>query len=321
MSRPDLPAATSGGVVPRPTPDLPGRLAATLAAGRFAVTAETTPPDAADPGAVLARTACLKGLVDAVNVTDGAGARVHMSALAAAAVMVRHGIEPVLQVTMRDRNRLALQGDLIGAAALGIPSALFLHGDDVAMGDQPTAAAVHDLDTTAMLTMARRLCEHGVLPSGRAVTPPPRLLLGAADTPFDPPPDWRPDRLAGKLDAGARFVQTQFCFDVAVLHRYMARLVDHGITQRAHVLVGIGPLASAKSARWMTRSLFGVSVPEAVIRRLDGARDPRREGQRICLELLQELQEVEGVAGAHLMAPGGEQAIAEVIAESGLGRA
>jgi methylenetetrahydrofolate reductase (NADPH) len=189
------------------------------------------------------------------------------------------------------------------------------------VGDQPEARPVHDLDTATMLGMARRLCDDGVLPSGRAVAPPPRLFLGAADTPFDPPPEWRPDRLAAKLAAGARFLQTQFCFDVAGLRRYMARLVDHGIAERAYVLVGIGPLASAKSARWMTRTLFGVTVPETVIGRLEQAHDPRREGQRICLELLQELQDVEGVAGAHLMAPGGEQAIAEVIAESGLRRA
>ena len=295
-----------------------GRLAAILDAGHFAVTAETSPPDAADQAAVLARAGCLKGLADAVNVTDGSGARAHMSALAAAAILARHGIEPVLQLTARDRNRLAIQGDLIGAAALGVPNILCLHGDDIDAGDQPEATPVHDLDSKAIMATARALRDRGCLPSGRRIEPPPRLFIGAADTPHDPGPDFDPAGLEAKIAAGADFFQTQFAFDMAVLGRYMARLVALGITERAHFLIGLCPFASARSARWMNDRLFGVSVPEALIRRLAGARDEAAEGRAICLELIQSVREIPGVSGVHLMGPRREEAIAMVIAASGL---
>jgi methylenetetrahydrofolate reductase (NADPH) len=295
-----------------------GRLEALLAQGAFAITAETSPPDAAAAASVMARAGCLKGLADAVNVTDGAGAKAHMSAIAAAAVLAHHGIEPVLQFTVRDRNRIALQGDLIGAATLGIPNILCLAGDDPKTGDQPEAKPVYDIDSRALMTTARRLRDEGELPSGRVIDPPPRLFIGAADTPLDPALEWKPDGLKAKIDAGADFIQTQYCFDLAVLRRYLARLGDHGLLERLYVIVGIGPIASAKSARWMNENLYGVHIPDAIVARLDKAGDQRAEGKRICVELLQELAEIEDVAGAHLMAPRQEQAIAEAIAESGL---
>ncbi len=294
-----------------------GRLEAVLRGGGFALTAETTPPDSADPARVLARAAPLRGLVDAVNVTDGAGARAHMSALACAAILARDGIEPVLQLTARDRNRLALQGDIIGAAALGVPNILCLHGDDPKTGDQPDAKPVYDLDSRGILRTAAGLRD-GRMPGGRAVEPAPRLFIGAADAPREPGPDWRPDGLLAKIEAGADFFQTQYCFDMGALRRYMARLVDCGITERAFFLIGVGPLASARSARWMNENLFGVHVPDSLIARLEGAADPRAEGIRICREMLEELREIEGVAGAHLMAPRQEAAIARVVEGSGL---
>jgi methylenetetrahydrofolate reductase (NADPH) len=299
-------------------PPQPGRLETVLRRGDFALTAETSPPDAAGAAPLLARAACLAGLADAVNVTDGAGARAHMGALPAAALLLQAGIEPVLQFTMRDRNRLALQGDLLGAAALGISNILCLHGDDIAKGDQPEAKAVHDIDGRTLMTTARRLRDDGTLPSGRPVAPRPRLFIGAADSPLDPPAGWQPTGLAAKLAAGADFVQTQFCFDLALLRRYLAALGDHGLLPQLRMLVGIGPLASARSARWMLANLPGVRLPEALIARLEGATDQRAEGTRICVELLQELSGIEGVAGAHLMSPRGEAAIAEAIAGSGL---
>lgn len=295
-----------------------GRLEALLRSGAFVMTAETSPPDAAAQAAVLERAGCLKGLADAVNVTDGAGARAHMSAFACAVVLAQHGIEPVLQFTMRDRNRLALQGDLIGAATLGIPNILCLHGDDPKNGDQPETKAVYDIDSRGLMATARRLREQGTLPTGRAIVPPPRLFIGAADAPQDPKPDWKPDTLKAKIEAGADFVQTQYCFDLGLLRRYLTRLSDHGILERLFVIVGIGPIASAKSARWMNENLFGVNIPPAIVERLEGASDQRAEGRKICVELLQELAEIDGVAGAHLMAPRQEQSIAEAIAESGL---
>jgi len=295
-----------------------GRLEAALRAVHFVMTAETSPPDAGTAAPVLERAGCLKGLADAVNVTDGAGARAHMSALAAAAILAQHGIEPVLQFTVRDRNRMALQSDLLGASALGVPNILCLHGDDVKKGDQPETKPVYDIDSRELMRIARRLRDEGSFPSGRIVDPRPGLFIGAADAPVDPKPGWKPDGLLAKIESGADFVQTQFAFDLPLLRRYLAALADHGIPDRLFIIVGVGPLASAKSARWMNEHLFGVHVPEPLIARLEGAQDQRAEGRRICVELLQELAEIKGVAGAHLMAPRQEQACADAIAESGL---
>jgi methylenetetrahydrofolate reductase (NADPH) len=295
-----------------------GRLEALLRSGAFVMTAETSPPDGANAAAVMARSGCLKGYADAVNVTDGAGANTHISAMAASAILVQHGIEPVLQFTVRDRNRLALQGDLIGAAALGIHNILCLHGDDPKNGDQPETKPVYDIDSRTLISTARALRENGHLPTGRVIDPAPRLFIGAADSPRDPKPDWNPAGLAAKLEAGADFIQTQYCFDLSMLRRYLDRLRDHGILERLYVLVGIGPIASARSARWMNENLFGVYIPDAIVQHLEKSADQRAEGRRICVELLQQLAEMEGVAGAHLMAHRQEQAIAEAIAESGL---
>lgn len=289
------------------------KLERVLRAGAFAVTAETTPPLSADPAALLTRVAPLRGVADAVNVTDGAGAKAHMSSLAAAALLVREGIEPVLQMTVRDRNRLALQSDLLGAAALGVANVMFLRGDDVAAGDQPEARMVSDLDSQGLIALACAMRDGARLPSGREIAVPPALLVGAADAPCDPGPDWSPEPLKRKLDAGASFFQTQFCFDLAMLRRYMARLADEGIAERAWFLIGIGALRSAASARWMNANLFGVDIPQAVIDRLESAADAREEGLAICCELVEGLTDIAGVAGAHIMGPGVEQAAAEVI--------
>jgi methylenetetrahydrofolate reductase (NADPH) len=296
-----------------------GTLARLLAAGDFVVTAEVTPPLSADAGALIAKAAPLKGLADAVNVTDAAGARAAMSSFAAAAILVREGIEPVLQLTCRDRNRIAIAGDLIGAAAQGVRNMLVLYGDAPERGDQPEAKPVHDLDSRAVMSLARQMRDQGTLPSGRKIEPPPQLFIGAADTPFDPPPDWQPKGLLSKVEAGADFTQTQFCFDLAVTGRYMARLAETGLTERIKVILGVGPLASARSARWMNDNLHGVTVPAAVIERLEGAADPAAEGRGLCVELIQGLKEIPGVAGVHVMAPlQGAEAIAQVIEESGV---
>ncbi|MGH6929191.1 MAG: methylenetetrahydrofolate reductase, partial [Dongiaceae bacterium] len=203
-------------------------------------------------------------------------------------------------------------------AALGVPNILCLHGDDVKKGDQPETKPVYDVDSRELMRTARRLRDEGVLPSGRAVEPRPGLFIGAADLPSDPKPGWKPDGLLAKIDSGADFVQTQYAFDLPLLRRYLAALADHGIPDRVFIIVGIGPLASARQARWMNENLFGVHVPELLIARLEQAVDQRAEGRRICVELLQELAELDGVAGAHLMAPRQEQACADAIAESGL---
>ncbi len=296
----------------------PSRLAETLRAGNFALTAETSPPDAASAQAVLERVECLRGLADAVNVTDGASARVHMSALATAAIMAREGIEPVLQMTTRDRNRLALQGDTLGAAALGIHNFLCLTGDKMSAGDQPDAAEVFEVDSGELMRQMRDMRDQGKFPSGRVIDPPPTLFLGAAEIPAEPGKNWPAERLQAKIDNGTQFFQTQYCFELDKVRRYCRALVDDGFTEQAYFLIGIGPLASARSARWMNANLFGVEVPENIISRLEGAKDEKAEGRAICAELLQGFAELEGCAGAHLMAPRQEAACARVIAESGL---
>jgi methylenetetrahydrofolate reductase (NADPH) len=249
------------------------RLARRIGEEKFVVTTEVTPPVSAERGLLLESVRPLKGVADAVNVTDGANARAHMSALAAAALMVEAGIEPVFQLTCRDRNRIALQGDLLGAACLGIRNILALAGDDPKVGDQPEAKPVYDLSSRDLIATAALMRDRGVLPSGRPIAGAVPLFIGAADAPIVP--------------------------DLAVL-------------------VGIAPLASAGSARWMRTHLFGTIIADSIVTRLEQARDARAEGMRICVELLGELQHIAGVAGAHIMAPRNAAVIPEVIARAGL---
>ena len=284
-----------------------------LAAGRFVITAEVTPPASAARGDFLAKALPLRDVADAVNVTDGAGARPHLAALTAAAMLVEAGIEPVLQFTCRDRNRIALQSDLIAAAASGVRNLLMLRGDDPSAGDQPDAKPVFDLDPRQLLETARRLRDTGELPSGRKIGGRADFFLGGADNPIDPPPGWEPKSLAGKLAAGAQFVQTQFCMDAGVVRRYVARLAEYGIAGKAALIIGVVPLRSVKSARWIKEKLYGAIIPDALIARLEGAGDPVAEGRRICLDLVRELADIPQVAGAHVMAPNNEAAVPDVI--------
>jgi methylenetetrahydrofolate reductase (NADPH) len=280
---------------------------------RFVITAEVTPPVSADRGELLAKALPLKGLADAVNVTDGAGARPHLGAVTSAAMLVEQGIEPILQLTCRDRNRIALQSDLLSAAASGVRNLLMLRGDDPSAGDQPNAKPVFDLDPRSLLETARRLRDLGELPSGRKVSGRADFFLGSADNPIDPPAGWKPAGLEAKLAAGAQFVQTQFCMDSGVVRRYMARLAEHGITDKVSLVIGIVPLRSAKSARWIKEKLFGAVIPDALIERMDKSRDPAAEGRRICIDIVKELAEVPQVAGVHIMAPGNEAIVPEII--------
>ncbi|HEX5508088.1 MAG TPA: methylenetetrahydrofolate reductase [Pseudolabrys sp.] len=285
-----------------------------LKSGRFVITAEITPPVSVSSDDLLAKALPLKGVADAVNVTDGAGARPHLGAVTAAGLLVQNGIEPILQLTCRDRNRIALQSDLLSAAALGVRNLLVLRGDDPSAGDQPDATPVFDVDTRVLLQTARRLRDEGELPSARRVAGSADFFLGAADSPIDPPLGWQPKGLNAKIDAGAQFVQTQFCMDAGVVSRYMARLAKHGITDKLAFLIGIAPLRSAKSAQWMKEKLFGTIIPDAFVARMEKAADPVAEGQRICVELIEELAEIRGVSGVHVMAPNNDAAVPEVIA-------
>jgi methylenetetrahydrofolate reductase (NADPH) len=293
---------------------LPRRFAESLRAHRFVMTAEVVPPVSCEAQDLLRKATPLRGLADAVNVTDGAGARAHMSALAAATILINAGIEPILQITCRDKNRIALQSELMGAAALGVRNILILTGDDPKAGDQPDTKPVFDIDSKTLLETARRLRDEGKLPTGREVAGKPAFFLGAADLPIDPPAGWQPTSLRGKVAAGAQFVQTQFCLDAAIARRYAKALVDTGITRQLSILIGVNPLRSAKSAQWMKSHLHGTIIPDALIARMEKASDPVREGIRLCVELVEELATVPGIAGVHIMAPGNDAAIPEVIA-------
>ncbi len=289
-----------------------------LESGHFAVTAELTPPRGADFKALTVAANILKPAVSAINVTDGAGARVRMSSLPAAIYLKQLGVEPVLQVTCRDRNRIAIQSDLLGAAAFGISNVLVLTGDKVEAGDESGATGVFDFNSTSLVAALGTMSRDGTTLSGSELSSAPDFFPGAADAPRDPAADWEPSGLQNKLAVGARFVQMQYCFDMEILGRYMQRLADHGITDKLYFLVGLGPLRSAKAAVWIRDNLFGAIVPDGIVRRMEAARDPRSEGINICAELIQQAREINGVAGVHLMAPGLHQEMVEAVKLAGM---
>jgi methylenetetrahydrofolate reductase (NADPH) len=290
------------------------KLKSRIEAGEFVITAEIVPPLSAAPDRLLAEAATVGATVTAINVTDAAAGRTTMSSFAAAAILAANGYEPILQVTCRDRNRISLAGDLIGAAAQGISNVLILRGDDPSQGDQPEAKPVFDLESAPLMMMARDMRDKGELPSGRKIDPAPHLFIGAADVPRVPDENWKPEFLLKKIDAGANFLQTQFCFDLDMVEKYIGRLREEGIVPKLGVIIGVGPIRSAKSARWMNENLFGVHVPDATIARLEAAEDQAAEGRAICAELIEGLRKIPGVAGAHLMAPAqGPEAIARVL--------
>ncbi len=296
------------------------RLERVLTSGRFAVTAELNPPDSADPAAVYEQALVLAEVCDGINATDASGANVHMSSVGICALLTRAGYEPIMQVSCRDRNRIAIQGDLLGAAAMGVRNVLCLTGDGVQTGDQPGAKPVFDLDSISLLRTARTLRDEGHFLSGRKLDVKPRLFLGGASNPFVPPYDYRPQRLAKKVAAGADFIQTQYCYDVPRLKKFMAAVCDAGLNDQVHILVGVGPLRSAKAAEWMRTFVPGVVIPDAIVDRIKGAGkgEQKAEGKKICIEIIQEVREIPGVCGVHVMAYRQEELVAEIIEEAGL---
>lgn len=296
------------------------RLERVLRAGFFAVTAELNPPDSADPKEVYDAALVLSEICDGINATDAAGANCHMSSIAICALLVRAGYEPVYQISCRDRNRIAIQGDLLGAAAMGVRNVLMLTGDDVSVGDQPEAKRVFDFDSIQLLRVARLMRDEGQFLSGRKITARPPLFLGAACNPFAPPFDWRPQRLAKKIEAGANFIQTQYCFDIPRLHQFMQRVRDLGLHEKTYILVGVGPLRSRTAAEFMRTKVPGVHIPDDVLKRLEQTpkAQQRAEGKRICIEMIQQIREIEGVAGIHVMAYRQEELVAEIVQEAGL---
>ena len=296
----------------------PGRLERVLRAGAFAVTAELTPPDSADPEDVYRRARVFEGYVDAINATDGSGAHCHMSSMAVCALLTRIGHAPVMQISCRDKNRIAVQGDILGGAAMGVCNILCLTGDGVQAGDHPQAKPVFDLDSLSLLEIARDMRDDHHFQSGRKISYAPRVLLGAAENPCGPPVEHRALRLAKKVAAGAQFIQTQYCFDLPRLREWMRAIEDLGLLGKVFILVGVGPIRSAKAAEWMRSNVPGMHVPDAVIARLAGAQDQAREGRNFCVDLIQEIRSIKGVSGVHVMAYRQEEAVAEVIDRSGV---
>jgi 5,10-methylenetetrahydrofolate reductase len=306
-----------------PLPELPGhfsrgRLERVLRAGQFAVTAELNPPDSADPNEVLERAKVFDGWVDAINATDGSGANCHMSSVGVCAMLTRVGYAPVMQISCRDHNRIAIQGNVLGAAAMGVNNILCLTGDGVQAGDQPQAKPVFDLDCMSLLETIRTMRDESRFLSGRRIKVPPKVFIGAAANPFAPPYEFRPLRLAKKIAAGAQFVQTQYCFDVPMLEAYMRRVRDLGLHEKCFIIVGVGPLRSAAAARWIAQHVPGVHIPADVIARLQGAADQAREGKQLCIDIIQQVREIPGVSGIHVMAYRQEEKVADIIHESGV---
>jgi len=280
---------------------------------KFVFTAETSPPDSGSKLDVINQVNCLKGLADAINVTDGAGANSHMSALATAAIVAENGIEPILQFTTRDRNRIAIQGDLLGGWALNIPNILCLYGDEVKGGDQPEAKEVRDLDTINLLKTANDIKVNKTYPSGRKIANAPDFFIGGADTPFKIKDDFDGTNLLKKINVGVEFFQTQYAFDELILSKYIKKLNHLGITNKAHFIVGLCIIKSAKSARWMNANLFGINIPNDIINRIEKSKNEKAEGTKICIELIQKYKSIEGVSGIHLMGYKQEEDIASVI--------
>lgn len=294
------------------------RLERVLRAGQFAVTAELNPPDSADPRDVLKAAEPLQDIADAINATDASGANCHISSMGICSILSRAGHGCVLQISCRDRNRIAIQGDILGAAAFGVTSVLCLTGDGVGVGDQPGAKPVFDFDSLSLLRTLKTMRDEGIFLSGRKLTSPPNIFLGAAENPCIPPLEWRAERLAKKVEAGADFIQTNYIFDIEVFKTFMDRVCDMGLDKKVFMLAGVGPLASAKTARWMRSNVPGIHIPDAVIDRLDKAEKPGEEGKKLCIELIQQVREIAGVHGVHLMAYRREHLVGEIIEESGI---
>jgi methylenetetrahydrofolate reductase (NADPH) len=294
-----------------------GRLAAILRSGTFAVTGEIVPPRSADGAPVTADARGHVGYVDAVNVTDNPTASAHMSAVAGCSFVARAGIEPTLQITVRDRNRLAITADLLGAWALGARNVLCLSGDPLHLGDHPDAARVDDIDLLGSIGLVRQLRDEGRTLGGSEIADPPRFLVGAADMPMADP--YEPERLERKLDAGADVIWTQIAYDVDALAAWADVVRPRGVFERAKVIVGVVPLRSAKAARFMDEKLPGVRVPPAFIEALDGAgEDAWSVGVDLTIDVIEAIRRIDGVSGVHLMAMGDDRALRTVVERAGL---
>ena len=296
------------------------RLQQILSEGGFAVTAEAGPPRGANAEVVRKKGAALKGYVDAVNVTDNQTAIVRMCSLAACAHLVQMGVEPVLQMVTRDRNRIALQSDIMGAYSLGIKNILCLSGDHQTFGSQPDAMNVFDIDSMNLVNAVKTMRDAGKDMSGFELNVAPRMFIGAAENPFADPFEYRVIRLAKKVAAGADFIQTQCIYDMARFKEWVRLAREQGLTEKVHILAGVTPLKSARMAKYMATKVPGMSVPDALIKRMEGAPKDRaaEEGIKVCLETIQEIRHMKGVHGLHIMAIEWEDRVPEIVESAGL---
>jgi methylenetetrahydrofolate reductase (NADPH) len=291
-----------------------------LNGGTFAVTSACEPPRGADPGAIREKGKLLEGVVDAINVTDNQSAVVRMSSIAACLILKEMGFEPILQMTTRDRNRIALQSDLLGAAALGMNNLLCLSGDHQRFGDHVTAKNVYDIDSIQLIRAVHELREEGKLINGEEITIPPKFYIGAAANPFADPFAIRLPRLAKKAAAGADFIQTQCIYNMDKFREWMKGVVDRGLHEKVKILAGVAPVRSVDMAEHLKNSVPGMDVPDEVIKRVREAGEGSKaeEGIKICVETILELKDTKGVAGVHIMAPEWEEKIPEIVKEAGL---
>lgn len=303
-----------------------------LTAGRFAVTGELGPPQGADPEEVIHKAKLLAGIVDGVNITDNQTAVARMSSIASGVLAMQEGLEPVVQMTCRDRNRIAIQADLLGAYALGMRNLLCLTGDHQSFGNHPTSKNVHDLDSVQLIRMVKDMRDDGVFQCGDEIKAgKPCFFIGAAANPFGDPLDFRPYRLAKKIAAGVDFIQTQLIYDIPRFREYMKRVVDMGLHEKVYIMAGVGPLKSVGMTRYMRDKVPGMIVRDEYVDRMSAAadgipmeekkarRDARRqEGIKICIEQIQELREIEGVSGVHIMAVEWEAAVKPIVEGAGL---
>ena len=311
-----------------------------LRAGQFAVTGELGPPQNADAEVIRKKAALLKGNCDAVNITDNQTAIVRMSSIGAGTLVVQAGLEPIIQMTCRDRNRLAMQSDLLGAYALGMRNLLCLSGDHQTFGNHPNAKNVFDMDSIQLVQMVTAMRDQRIFQCGEAFKgPEPRFFVGAAESPFANPVEFRPHRLAKKIKAGANFIQTQLIYDIAGFKVFMEKVRELGLHEKAYLLAGVGPLKSPAMARYMKDNVPGLRVPDQLIERMEKTGAPwagkskdeltkedkkaraaawADEGIKICIELIQQIREIEGVAGAHIMAIEWEDAVKPIVAGAGL---
>jgi methylenetetrahydrofolate reductase (NADPH) len=291
-----------------------------LQQGRFAVTAEIGPPRGPSVAPVRRKARLLRDWIDAANVTDNQSAVVRMASWAGSVIVQQEGLEPVMQLQCRDRNRIALQSDLLGAAALEIRNVLLLTGDHPRFGDHPDAKSVFDLDSVQLVWTARTMREQRQLLSGRELKPSPSWFIGAVENPFAPPLKWRAERLGKKVAAGAQFVQTQFIFDIGIFSAWMQQVRDLGLDRKCFILAGVGPVKSLRALEHMRAEVPGMYVPDDVVRRLRGVPSDRvaAEGLALCSEIISQVKAIPGVAGVHVMAFSWEDAIPEILERAGL---